>query len=151
MNIEDQLTYHPDTGLFKWLAPVYPRKEGWFKGSSNPSGYRYIKIGQKNYATHRLAVYLMTGEMPSGVVDHINGVRDDNRLSNLRVCNQTVNLLNKKKVRGTRQLPSGNFMARVRIKGREIYIGSANTEEEAHQMYLTNKAKLVEDELEKLL
>lgn len=53
-------------------------------GSRGQSGYIRIHLNGKSYAAHRLAWKIMMGRDPEGVIDHINGIRDDNRIENLR-------------------------------------------------------------------
>jgi len=104
------LHYCPDTGVFTWLKRprsmftsdkgfgVWNAKlSGKRAGSLNFKGYRELSIKhcpnkRSRYLTHRLAWLYIHGEFPE-VIDHINGVKDDNRLVNLR---NTTNWVNKK-------------------------------------------------------
>jgi len=58
-------------------------------------GYIKIRIGKKRFRAHRLAFLFMTGKMPNNI-DHINGIKDDNRWDNLRECTQNQNCRNRK-------------------------------------------------------
>ncbi len=85
MNIEDYLRYEPDTGKFYWIKKPSSRiSVGSEAGSIGGKGYRQIGFNGRNYAAHRLAWRLMTGEWPELEVDHINGAKGDNRWDNLR-------------------------------------------------------------------
>ena len=78
------LDYDPDTGLFRWK--IKPRSQtdlGDIAGTLC-QGYIRITINKKNYYAHRLAWLYMTGQWPVNTVDHINRIRNDNRISNLR-------------------------------------------------------------------
>jgi hypothetical protein len=57
-------------------------------------GYIRIKINGKPYLAHRLAWLYMTGNMPQDCIDHINGIKHDNRFINLRECTRQQNNLN---------------------------------------------------------
>lgn len=87
------LSYDPNNGEFTWLQASARRNDlvGTTAGSLNNSGYCRIMIQGKAYLAHRLAFLLMTGRMPKKHVDHINGVRTDNRWENLREADSTQN------------------------------------------------------------
>lgn len=59
-------------------------------------GYLRVSIGRKRYKAHRVAWAIYYGEWPEDQIDHINGVRDDNRLSNLRAATNTENARNRR-------------------------------------------------------
>lgn len=82
------LTYDSKTGLFH-------NKEGSIVGHRNPLGYVRIYIKSKLYSASRLAWLYETGEWPKKEIDHINGVRDDNRFDNLREASRSQNCYNK--------------------------------------------------------
>lgn len=79
------------------------------------------------------------GEIPDGMdIDHINGIRDDNRIENLRTVTRSINLKNKRKLpenktgyRGVLRLKGGQFLARVWSDGRQIKLGVFSTAAEA--------------------
>lgn len=103
------LRYDPSTGEMFWLLrPREHFKSDWLHrrwnssraatraGSFDAEGYQQIKIDGTVYRSHRLALYLAYGVPPAGEVDHINGVRSDNRLENLRVVSCQQNSRNRK-------------------------------------------------------
>lgn len=71
-----------------------PRDGGFICGRIDASGYRRINISSVDWAEHRLIWKVVTGEDPQGVIDHINGIRDDNRFENLRDVPPSVNAMN---------------------------------------------------------
>lgn len=83
--LKELLNYDPETGIFTWKVSrnqfTYP---GHVAGSPTRDGYVAARVNGRLYQLHRLAFLWMTGEFPKETVDHINGVRDDNRWVNLR-------------------------------------------------------------------
>lgn len=93
--VRERLHYCPDTGEFRWII-----RNGRNCGKDRAgglNGYGYIKIGidGTQYSAHHLAWYLHHGEWPQGEIDHINGDRADNRISNLRVVSHRQNQRNR--------------------------------------------------------
>ena len=59
-------------------------------------GYLYISINGSTYGAHRLAWIYHYGDIPEGlVIDHINGKRHDNKITNLRAVTQSENAKNR--------------------------------------------------------
>lgn len=91
------LEYCKNTGNFTWKVARGHKPAGSMAGSHNAQGYLDITIDGRKYRAHTLAILMMTGVLPSISVDHINGARSDNRMENLRVSGQSLNLRNAKK------------------------------------------------------
>lgn len=91
--LKELLEYNPDTGKFTRIKAAGPRKTGESPGHMN-SGYLYITIDNVTYPAHRLAFLYQTGAYPNSDVDHINMIRSDNRIENLRIVNRRQNMLN---------------------------------------------------------
>jgi hypothetical protein len=90
------LNYNSDTGIFTWKTDVSNKKKGSVAGTLHHHGYIQIAINKKFYPAHRLAWVYVYGEMPKKYIDHINGIRDDNRIANLREATHFQNLQNMK-------------------------------------------------------
>lgn len=65
------------------------------EGSYDKDGYLIIKVKKRQLKAHRIVWLLNTGDWPSGEIDHINRVRDDNRFENLRVADRSLQVSNR--------------------------------------------------------
>jgi len=82
------IKYNPDTGE---IVRTDRRNS---TGSKDSYGYTVLKYKGSQFKLHRVIWFIMTGSEPNGVIDHINGIRDDNRWVNLRDVPQSVNVKN---------------------------------------------------------
>ncbi|MCP1440474.1 hypothetical protein J3D56_003910 [Erwinia persicina] len=90
------LHYDAETGFFTWKTNRQgTARAGRIAGNLCNNGYLTIQIKGKNYRAHRLAFLFMTGEFPTDMCDHINGIRDDNRWVNLRQATRAENNQNR--------------------------------------------------------
>lgn len=83
-------TYNEDTGELK-------RKSSTRAVTTlDNDGYIVVSLRDKTYKSHRLIWEYMTGETPKHTIDHINGIRNDNRWCNLRLATIQENSYNQK-------------------------------------------------------
>ena len=95
--LQQTFAYDPNTGIIKWNRKTTRKtKKGKIAGSRS-NGYINIQFNKTCYYAHRLAFLLHTGQWPSKQIDHINGVKDDNRWMNLRLATMRENHMNIKK------------------------------------------------------
>jgi hypothetical protein len=143
--IKTQIKYDPETGHFNWLKSCRGVRSGAIAGHLHAAyGYRTIYICGKSWRANRLAFFYMTGNMPKGVVDHINMDKDDNRWLNLRDCSQSQNMMNiKKKASNKSSLTGvswdagrGKWLAQARINKKKKNLGRYNTKTEAHEAWM---------------
>jgi hypothetical protein len=89
--------YDPEIGIFTNKIPRgSSAKKGAFAGSLNGDGYLNIQVNGKIYKVHRLAWLYVFGYFPENQIDHINRIRTDNRIENLREVSQSCNMKNSK-------------------------------------------------------
>lgn len=87
-HIRKHFTYDPSTGDISRSD----RKNS--NGSLDKDGYLIIKIKTIQYKAHRLAWFLYYGNFPAREIDHINRIKTDNRIENLRDVSRTINVNN---------------------------------------------------------
>lgn len=112
------------------------------------TGYALARSGNNIIKMH---TYLMNP--PEGkIVDHINHNKLDNRLSNLRLCDKSLNAHNRTKKEDTLTSyvgvkPSGSkFYAQIQKDGKKYYLGTFETQEEAAQAYNEKALELYGDQ-----
>ena len=89
------LSYDPETGIFtRKVSTSTSVKVGDVAGSPDGHGYLQIRVQSRPHKAHRLAWLYVYGEWPKDQLDHINRIRTDNRISNLREVTNKQNLQN---------------------------------------------------------
>ena len=92
------LDYSPDTGELTWRAkPSRGVKIGRQAGTPTSEGYLALQINKKKMYAHRAIWLHVHGVWPPEEIDHINHIRNDNRLCNLRLANRLENSHNTRK------------------------------------------------------
>lgn len=137
--LKSVLHYDPETGVWTCIAPRRSVRVGDIAGNIQNNGYRLLCIDGKDYQSSRLAVFYMTGEFPKKEVDHINGIKDDDRWANLRHADRSDNTSNRKStnaigVRGVYR-DRRKYSSRIQKYGRTYFLGNFNTIEEAASAY----------------
>lgn len=148
--LRELFDYDPETGVFTNRVRRANRAAGEVAGGLNALGYVTVAVDGKRYLAHRLAWLYVYGEMPKQI-DHINCNRADNRIANLRKCDQKQNTQNIRRAHfdnrtgrlGVEKIPAtGKYRARICVAGKATHIGCFPTAEEAHSAYLAAKSQL---------
>lgn len=148
--LKELLHYDMDTGALTWVADQRGHiRAGANAGSRRPNGYLSIKIRQRRYYAHRLAWLYVYGEWPKDQIDHINGVKDDNRIANLREATHAKNGQNRTKQSNNSSGFVGvswhsrdrKWQATIKIDGANKHLGCFDAPEAAHAAYCAAKAK----------
>ena len=153
--LRERLHYSPDSGLFVWQACGHPQLLGKIAGHKCWNGRIFISIFRHNYYAHRLAWLYVYGFWPTGMIDHINGIPDDNRIANLRLADHQLNVQNQRHAQknnktgflGVTYSPRHKkFAATIGFsedgKYKKKTIGYYETAEQAHEAYLKRKREL---------
>lgn len=150
--LKELLHYDPDTGIFTNLTQRSSScLIGTVAGSEYSNGYIYIQLGRKRYRAHRFAWLYVYGEFPEKLLDHINEIKDDNRIINLRLATHQQN---KQNISSPNITNTSGFIgvswrkdhkkwaARIMVNGRQKHLGYFNTAEQASEAYVTAKREL---------
>jgi hypothetical protein len=138
--LKNHLDYDTKTGIFTWTCSQ--RLKGKVAGTLHHLGYIHIIINSKIYMAHRLAWFYVYGDWPKYEIDHINGIKTDNKIENLRDVTKRENQLNRKCHRnGVLQGASCDkrtkrWQAKIRIDGKKTHIGMFDTQQEAHLAFM---------------
>lgn len=111
-------------------------------GSIDNNGYLKTRFKKNEYTIHRLAWRLYYGEWPKKSLDHINGIKSDNRIVNLRECDHRTNAQNTHRHRNGKlcgywfDKKRNKIKSEIRIKNRVYHLGYHLNENEAYELYL---------------
>lgn len=150
--LHEILDYDPDTGQFLRCLTSGGKLKGSTAGYTRKDGYTYIRVKGKQYLGHLLAWYYYYMEWPKEQLDHINGIKYDNRIINLRDVTQSLNQQNQLRapitnkstgVLGVSKLSNGKFKARATLPTGRVSLGTFNTLEEAELAYKTAKLSIM--------
>ena len=142
--LRELLSYDPDSGVLTWKV----RDRKWFKTDRNyrwwntrfagkdiacvdARGYILVCIFYKLYKVHRVAYAIYHDIWPSEQIDHINGIRTDNRIINLRnvsnqenLKNQAINIKNTSGTIGVSWSKQSNkWIAQIKVNGKQKHLG----------------------------
>lgn len=152
--LREALDFEPSTGVFTLRKS---RRGSKMKagevvlGSPRRNGYLAISVDRRQYLAHRLAWLHVHGELPAIMdIDHINRIKTDNRIANLRLATRGRNNLNVTAARSDNALGVRGVVKRDRryvayltiSSGKNKNIGRFDTVEEAAAAYREAKAKL---------
>lgn len=107
----------------------------------NKKGYVHFNLDGKFYYAHRVIWKLQTMQEPN-IIDHINGIKWDNRIKNLRSVTSSQNNLNHQDALGfwlNKKLKNRPFVAEIQ----NLYLGAFSTEDEARRAYLVKRKELI--------
>lgn len=149
--LREVLAYDALTGIFTWRYRKGYVPAGSDAGTRKETGYIDISIDRRLYKAHRLAWMYVYGQWPTQMIDHINGVRDDNRIANLRDVTCSVNCQNRRSPRRNSKSPylgitwekaKSKWAAQIRSEGKVILLGYFDDPAVAHTAYVAAKRQL---------
>lgn len=130
--LRERFNYDPETGIFTLRSGKSRYPIGRQVGCPDRTGYIQVYLDGRTYMAHRLAWLHVYGEWPPETIDHINRVRDDNRIENPRLAsylenNQNVGFRrnNKSGIKGVYwSAGSGRWKAQIMVEYRNRSLGS---------------------------
>ena len=143
--LDEILNYDRVTGVFTWKRDMGQRGlRDSVAGSYLNNGYVRIKIHGRLYQAHRLAWVVLYEEQPPNEIDHINGVKTDNRPENLRAASRGGNCQNTRIRKDNSSGLKGvswnsrakKWRARCNFENRQYNLGNFHSKEDAHAAYL---------------
>lgn len=150
--LHEVLSYDAETGVFRNnFKRGRMADAGAIAGTKHSHGYIEIKIDGVLYKAHRLAWMYVHGEFPQFDIDHISGIRDDNRLGNLRSATRSENQCNQRQARRNNRVGLlgvswhklvKKYAATIKVAGKQTVIGWFEDAGEAHLAYLSAKRRM---------
>jgi hypothetical protein len=141
---DQHLRYDPETGLLWWKKKRRGANVSSPVGSLAQNGYLRTKFNYTAYSVHRLAWLLATKQDPGEMqIDHINGIKHDNRLANLRLATGSQNCQNGKKPKNNSSGYKGVswnrrdkcWQAHICVNSKIVRLGAFATAFEGHLAY----------------
>lgn len=146
-HLQSLFSYEEQTGELKWII----KRPGSIAGSLNNCGHLQVIIDGRAYMVHRVIWKMLHGKDPDGVVDHINGIRSDNRAINLRDVSISQNSLNQLYAKENNR--SGalgvywdgcrrKWRASICVSGKRLHIGYFDDVSAASRAYQAKKEQI---------
>jgi len=139
-NRAEELLEYRDGVLYWKQDRGYSIKAGDKAGCRYASGYIYLKIDYKAYRAHRIIWLMHKGILPKQI-DHINGIKEDNRIENLRECDNSTNQRNKRATGSSKYMGvhlekvTGRWLTTTTVCKKKIMIGKFANEKSAAIAY----------------
>lgn len=141
--VRQQFSYDPETGVLTRARTARRWKAGQRCGHLGKSGYVYVWADGRLFRAHRVAFAIYYGAWPSADIDHINCVKSDNRIENLRAATRQQNVANQR-LRSTNRSgckgvywskARGEWRAQITVNGHTKALGAYATFDEARAVY----------------
>ena len=125
--------------MVRLVATSNAVKVGDVAGSLKRDGYVYICVKGRRYFRSRLVWLMHTGSWPTNHIDHINRIKTDDRIENLRDVTHQQNHFNTGAKGYYWNKASQKWLTQIMVNGKSIHIGYYDTEAEASAAYLAAK------------
>lgn len=146
--VRARYSFDPETGILTRIWGSCPNTKPGPVTFLHPSGYIMCEINYAKHGVHRVGWFLTYGVWPAGHIDHINGIKTDNRLRNLRAVDQSRNQWNgvlrrdnTSGYKGVYKTKTGRFGALIKQFNQRFHLGTFDTAVEAHEAYCAEAAR----------
>ena len=137
--LREVLTYCPESGVLRWKVKRRGGKKAGDVAGGLGHGYVMVSINNKLYYGHRIAWALYYGEAPELYIDHKDGDKSNNRISNLRLATRSENNHNMPRQKNNTSGQCGVYYNKAKkkweatlgVKGKRINLGAYECKEEA--------------------
>lgn len=153
--VRELFRFDSEIGVFTRRVTVANALAGSECHCIRKDGYEQISIDGVRYLSHRLAWFVTHGTWPVNGIDHMNGVRTDNRPANLREADHSENGQNQRRPKAhvgrtsrflgvcrAKTSSARPWLSQIKAEGKNRFLGHYATEEEASEVYLAAKALL---------
>ena len=138
--VKELFDYDPDTGYMTRLIYRAPSAQvGDVVGSGKYKDYVYVVVDGTQHMAHRIIWIWLYGSPPSGEIDHINGIKNDNRKQNIRDVGRSENHKNSKLYKNNTsgkpgvywETRSRRWVAKIKINYKTFCLGYFRLKEDA--------------------
>lgn len=150
--VRQLFNYDPVTGILSWKEGLSHRSAGKIVGGGLlKDGYHRVSVDDSSWSQHRIIWLYVHGFWPPSEIDHVNGIRTDNRIVNLRMANRSQNASNARKPKTNTSGYKGvglhkhhgkyRWRAAISINGKQKTLGHRDCPFEAYQLYCAAAVK----------
>ena len=134
------------TGIIQWAKPHSKARHikiGDLAGCIHNKGYWWIRIDGKRFLAHHIIWFIAKGYWPKNQIDHIDGKKLNNAITNLREVTNQQNSWNsykrKNNVSGYKGVSWHNYSKKwqvsIFVENKKIYIGVFESKNDAARAY----------------
>jgi len=148
----DLFEYNPKTGVVtRKISASRNTRKGDVVGSTDKYGYLVVDVNRKKYRLHRLIWAIYYKQMPDKniYIDHINRIKNDNRIENLRLVSNQENMHNMSKKGGSSSFVGvcfekkvNKWKASIGVNNKKKHLGHFDNEIDAANAYIKAKKEL---------